>query len=218
MKHKTMYQTMVNSVILMMVMVFPMKGVFATTHVVQFGGSHGFTYSPSLFSATVGDTVHWEGDFSLHPLSSTLVPAGAATWSQASGSSFVYAVKVAGSYKYQCDVHAGIGMIGSFTVTQSSVKYLAPVPHSGNGSQGIALTTAVASGVLYVKLNMDHAQRVGVSVFDLSGRQVATLVDGILPAGRHMVPFGAKTVARGFYFIKLNSSGSQIVMSVYKGN
>jgi plastocyanin len=202
----------------MIVMVFLMKGVFATTHVVQFGGSHGFTYSPALFSATVGDTVRWEGAFSSHPLSSTSVPAGAATWTQASGSSFSYAIKVAGSYKYQCDIHVASGMIGSFTVTQSSVKYLAPVPHSGNGSHGIALTTAVESGVTYVKLNMDHAQRVGVSVFDLSGRQVATLVDGILPAGGHSIPLGAQVAARGFYFIKLNSGGTQLVMTVYKAN
>jgi|GEM_PF-6876220 plastocyanin len=93
----------------------------AMTHVINFGGSLGFVYSPSQLNADVGDTISWRGDFSVHPLSSTSVPSGAAAFSNSSGTQFDYVIKVAGSYRYQCDVHFSIGMVGSFTVTGTSV-------------------------------------------------------------------------------------------------
>ncbi len=70
-----------------------------------------------FFSANVGDTISWRGDFSAHPLSATLVPAGAMAFSNFTGSQFDYVIKVPGTYRYQCNVHFSIGMVGSFTAT-----------------------------------------------------------------------------------------------------
>jgi plastocyanin len=66
--------------ILAIILLLAVNNDWATTHVVQFGGSLGFVFSPKDFSATVGDTVEWEGDFSVHPLSSTTIPANAPSW------------------------------------------------------------------------------------------------------------------------------------------
>ena len=55
------------------------KTAGAATHTVEFGGSFGYTYSPGNFSANVGDTVMWKGDFTMHPLSglaSLFCPSG----------------------------------------------------------------------------------------------------------------------------------------------
>lgn len=93
----------------------------ADTHVVQFGGTFGFAYSPKEFSAKVGDTVLWSGDFSAHPLSSASIPKGAQSWHNVTGALFSYTIKVAGTYHYQCDVHFGMGMVGSFEATPISV-------------------------------------------------------------------------------------------------
>lgn len=49
--------------------------------------------------------------------------------------------------------------------------------------------------------------RVRVGVFDLMGRKVATLADGIFPAGRHQVPWNAATHAGGLYVVRLESLG-----------
>jgi plastocyanin len=35
---------------------------------VQFGGALGFHYSPEVVFISPGDTVTWQGDFSMHPL------------------------------------------------------------------------------------------------------------------------------------------------------
>ncbi len=93
---------------------FPLAA-FSATHTVQFGGSVGFAYSPKSFTANLGDTVKWTGDFSMHPLSSTTIPTGAVAWHNGSGTSpYIYVIKVAGTYDYKCDVHAV--MTGSFSV------------------------------------------------------------------------------------------------------
>jgi hypothetical protein len=44
---------------------------------------------------------------------------------------------------------------------------------------------------------------VRLSVFSLEGREVATLVDGIESAGRHVVPFDGRTLASGVYLYEL---------------
>ena len=91
---------------------------FATTHVIQFGGSFGLTYSPSNFSASVGDTVKWTGDFTMHPLKSTTIPGSAAAWTYTgTNTTFQYVITAAGTYNYECEVHVSLGMVGSFTVT-----------------------------------------------------------------------------------------------------
>jgi hypothetical protein len=55
--------------------------------------------------------------------------------------------------------------------------------------------------------------RVGLSVYDVSGRRVAVLVDGRLPAGRHEarwhgVDANGRQLPSGVYFIRLNAGGT----------
>jgi plastocyanin len=193
------------------------QSLWATTHVVQFGGSHGFTYSPSTFSAQVGDTVQWEGDFSLHPLSSTSVPATALTWHAASGTSFIYAIKVAGAYNYRCDVHFTSGMIGSFTATESSVRYSVRLPGEGRADD-VRLSIQDLSRTPFVSLTVSKARQVTVKVFDLSGREQSTVIDHVLMPGYYSIPLDRATMASGFYFIKLSSNGVNRVVSFFLAN
>ena len=108
-------------IILFVVILFvAAKPAVAKTYVIQFGGSLGLTYSPNSLSVSVGDTIEWEGDFSMHPLSTTSIPAGAATIHHPPGTVFTYPVTVAGTYDYQCDVHYSLGMVGSFTASSAT--------------------------------------------------------------------------------------------------
>lgn len=176
----------------------------ATTHIIQFGGSLGIVYSPKSLSISVGDTITWQGDFTMHPLSSTSVPAGAASFHQGSGSSFSYIVSVAGTYMYQCDIHFSLGMTGSFTAVATGVE------NAWNSSQPDDFkleqnypnpfnpTTAIQFSV--AKLSI-----VDLKIFDLGGREVETLVDGPMEAGAHQVTFDASRFASGIYFYRLQA-------------
>jgi plastocyanin len=198
---------------LAIVLFMAVKSDWATTHVVQFGGNLGFTYSPNSFSAKVGDTVKWEGDFSMHPLSSTTIPANAASWHMGSGTSFTYAIIVAGNYSYHCDIHAGLGMTGSFTASESSVRQAAPGANAGRPNS-IMFVDASAPGRPSVSFFVPSAGFVTLEVFDLLGHKMATLVNQIKETGTYEVMLKAEIPAHGLYFVKLAAGGKEIVKAL----
>ena len=44
-----------------------------------------------------------------------------------------------------------------------------------------------------------------LKVYDILGRELATLADNFLPVGRYTVNFSAKNISSGVYFVKLQS-------------
>lgn len=179
------------------------EGTWATTHVVNFGGSLGFVFSPSNFTARVGDTVKWQGDFTMHPLSSTTIPAGAQTWHNAAGSSFSYRIAIPGTYNYQCDVHVSLGMVGSFNANPSAVTYLAP----SLVADRTTIVTMTNSGKSSIRFTVPGTQRVLLSIMDLQGRALATIMDRSLTAGTYSVPLNGAIKAKGIYFVTLQGLG-----------
>lgn len=53
-----------------------------------------------------------------------------------------------------------------------------------------------------------HASNVTLEVFDVMGRKVATLVDGLVPAGSHQASFNAAALSAGVYVYQLSANGS----------
>ena len=49
-----------------------------------------------------------------------------------------------------------------------------------------------------------------LKIFDLQGREVATLVNEKLPAGKHIKTFKANNINAGIYFYKLHTGSSTI--------
>src|SRR5690606_36144824 len=46
-----------------------------------------------------------------------------------------------------------------------------------------------------------------LAVYDLLGREVAVLVDGVMPAGSHQATFTAAGLSSGIYLVRLESAG-----------
>lgn len=57
---------------------------------------------------------------------------------------------------------------------------------------------------------LPHTGDVYVEVFDVLGRRVSTLVDGLLPAGHHTVELNAATMASGTYVIRLRTDSETL--------
>jgi hypothetical protein len=68
-----------------------------------------------------------------------------------------------------------------------------------------------------INYTLDRANHVKLAVYDLSGREVATLVDGYRNSGVHGVNFDASSLASGLYIYRLTSgtniaSGKMVLM------
>jgi hypothetical protein len=68
-----------------------------------------------------------------------------------------------------------------------------------------------------VSLALPAEARVRLTVTDVMGRRIASLVDGVLPAGRHEVSWSGVgdggAVRSGLYYMTLEVSGRRIVRS-----
>jgi plastocyanin len=182
--------------------------VHAAIHVVQFGGALGLVYAPANFAANVGDTVQWNGAFSMHPLSSTTIPAGAATWHNATGTTFSYVIRVAGTYNYQCDLHIALGMIASFTAATSAVFPLANMAKK----RAPEIVFFSLAGKTFIRLNMGAAEFVSVTFFTLGGKKAAVLVNTKLGSGSYDIPI--PEIGPGSYFVRLIAGEQRIIKNV----
>ena len=90
----------------------------ATVYIVNFGTHYGNNYIPNSMIINLGDTVKFSGTFALLPLTSTILPSGAITFSNNLGGDYMYIPNVLGTHNYTCT--ADSTMIGSFYV-QSNV-------------------------------------------------------------------------------------------------
>ncbi|NBC86998.1 MAG: T9SS type A sorting domain-containing protein [Bacteroidetes bacterium] len=79
------------------------------------------------------------------------------------------------------------------TLTPTEVSLIGSVPNP------------VASNQAEIRYELPEATNVRLSVYDLLGRQIATLVDGEQQAKQHVVPFDASTLASGTYLIRLET-------------
>lgn len=61
-----------------------------------------------------------------------------------------------------------------------------------------------------IQFNLPLTQNVNLSVFDILGRRVATLVNGQLPAGKHNVTFEASGLPSGMYLYRLSTPNGSI--------
>jgi len=67
-----------------------------------------------------------------------------------------------------------------------------------------------------ITFNLEKDSHVQLSVFDVTGRQVALLVNGAMKAGIHRVPFDAKNLPGGAYWVKLMHNGKSVMKQIIK--
>jgi hypothetical protein len=61
--------------------------------------------------------------------------------------------------------------------------------------------------VTTIEFGLPSPSQVELAVYDITGRQVALLVDGVRSAGHHDIQFDAASMPSGLYFYRLTTSG-----------
>jgi plastocyanin len=167
----------------------------ATIHIVN---QQGLTFSPADFTVTVGDTVRFQWNNGSHNTVSTDVPAGASSWNSPLNSgnqSYDYEVAVAGSYAYVCTFHAG--QDGIFTAEAA--------PNTVQNVQRAAIEMNVrtsANGNLTVHVLNASGDKAIVTMLDITGREVATIHQGVIASDDYTIRQDVSAFQRGIYFVR----------------
>ena len=80
-----------------------------------------------------------------------------------------------------------------------------------------------SSGATRLEFDLPSAANAELSVFDAAGRRVATLVDGVEPAGRHAATWDGRStsgerVAAGLYFARLTTPQGVVSRRIVRSN
>lgn len=65
-----------------------------------------------------------------------------------------------------------------------------------------------------IRWTLDAGRKTRLSVYDLLGREVAVLADGVMPAGSHQAVFDGANLASGLYIVRLEADGHTRSMAV----
>jgi hypothetical protein len=96
------------------------------------------------------------------------------------------------------DVQRGLQRAGFTTIT--SVKDESSAPKEFSLHQNYPNPFNPTTSLSFV---IGHSSFVSLKVYDLLGREVATLVDEVKPAGAHTVSFDASQLSGGVYYYRL---------------
>ncbi len=194
--------------LIMLFFLISLGNVSATTHTISVGG---FSFTPASLTANVGDTIKWVWASGIHTTSSITVPTSAAPWSNPIDSAhmtFTYIISVPGTYSYRCNYHYLYGMLGAINVGVTSIKPVSnEVPDKFNLYQNYPNPFNPTTTI-----NFDISKNavVKLTIFDITGRDVATLVKQELQPGRYSVEWNAANFSSGLYFYKLEVPGYSI--------
>src|SRR5437868_14117461 len=95
----------------------PVPAAAATVHIQV--GPGGLFFAPSAQSIAVGDTVQWDWSTGGHTVTMTGCTSGTCSDSfgdstlRSAGAFISHTFTTTGTYAYQCNPHAGSGMVGS---------------------------------------------------------------------------------------------------------
>lgn len=97
-----------------------------------------------------------------------------------------------------------------FAIDTSWVALQRPKPRPVTQPQGFSLKPAYPNPfnpATTLSYTLDRPMRIELSVYNLLGQKVRTLVFGLQPAGEHSVPFIAGELASGVYVVELKAGG-----------
>ena len=70
------------------------------------------------------------------------------------------------------------------------------------------------NAVTHIAFGLPEASKVSIKVYDVTGRQVATLIEGERKAGHHLAVWSGQNIASGLYLVRMEATGFKSVRKV----
>jgi plastocyanin len=201
------------SIIIFLFLILGARAAVGTTHTII---SSGFTFSPNSITITLGDTVVFALG-SIHTAREVSLPTWNAGGTTSNGGfdlpfgGGTVVLQSAGPHYYVCTVHVSFGMKGTIIVNNTtdvresggplpatytlSQNYPNPFNPSTTFEFQLPERAALAEG----------GGQVTLSIYDITGQRVATIVSGTLPPGTYTARWDASAFPSGIYFYRLDA-------------
>jgi len=174
------------------------------------------SFSPSMRTINQGDQITWVwGGSGSHTTTHVPAQGQSVLWNQTISSSnqeYTRTFNTAGIFNYKCTPH---GFTGRITVNATSgildeSDAVGTLPNSASLDQNSPNPFNAATQIEY---SLDVDGIVQISVFNILGQHVATLVDGFQPGGVHTAHWDGNDengngVASGIYFARMATPGA----------
>jgi hypothetical protein len=92
------------------------------------------------------------------------------------------------------------------SVFSNIVSVVTGIEEKPQVGMSISIFPNPALGVVNLQFTVYNVQRIGFKIYDLQGMEVAAFVDGVFPAGEHIVQFNAEQLDAGIYIIQLTNT------------
>jgi len=173
-----------------------------------------YAFTQSQLTITAGDKVIWTNNAGSHNVNGTqsAFPNNPASFGNNVGSGWTYefVFNTAGTYDYQCDPHAGMGMIGKIIVNPkvpTSSKTLA------DGPDNVRLFPNPATENIELYVPGSFGTVTSLKVYSISGKLISQKAfSGNLESPR----LDVSNFKSGIYFVEINSSNKEDVLKFIK--
>jgi hypothetical protein len=160
----------------------------------------------SPFNATVGDTLDFEMNFSVHNLGisdtagTMVLDKGFTSFSKPGGTSIKFVLPAANEYVFACSFHTNLQTGAGMSAAVISSAGNAGVNPQSNGTLKLeSIFPNPANNVTMVDFELSQPAHVKLLVYDAQGKLVMTALDEQMSAGTHMPTIDTKSLASGSY-------------------
>jgi plastocyanin len=205
--------SMIRTLVMTFVVAFStLNLVGQTTHNVAVTNN---VFTPSELTITAGDKVIWKNTQGSHNVNGTKATfvSNPESFGNSLGTdwTYEYIFNTAGTYNYQCDPHAAMGMIGKVIVNPKTVTDVLTLTNKTNDN--ILLYPNPANQFIELRIPRNHETISSLKVFSIT----RTLIDEKLISGNsESIKYDVSQFKNGLYFMEINAGTKKDVLKFLK--
>jgi plastocyanin len=173
-----------------------------------------YKFTPATLTITAGDEVVWTNTQGFHNVNgnNSVFASNPESFGNSLGSgwSYKFTFNTAGTYNYQCDPHAAMGMVGTIIVSSKTVT---SIPTLADESGNIQLYPNPASEAVQLKFPINYPEIESLKVYSMTG----SLIDQkLLPGNKGSIQYDVSHIKKGMYFMEIAAGNRKDVMKFLK--